>query len=113
MGHRVKSHRRAIAPSPDTYAGTIELGALSEELVERGELIFQFNRAELVTDRGHKLAVAGGSTAIVEGKDRESSPGQKLVEESGGTLPVLEPAIGDELRGGAAVDVYDQWDLAG
>ena len=50
-------------------------GVLSEELVERGELIFQFNCAELVANRGHKLAVAAGSTAIVEGKDRESSPG--------------------------------------
>ena len=75
MGHCVKSHGCAIAPAPNAYAVAIELGILSEELIEGGELVFQFDPAKLMADRSHELAVAAGRAAIVDGEDRESSLG--------------------------------------
>src|SRR5271169_2662138 len=113
MGHRVQRHRRAIAPAPYAYTAAIKLGILHEELIERGELVLQLNRAKLMADGGHELAVAPGSASIIEGKDREPALGQNLMEESGGADIFLNPAIGDELRSRTAVDVYDQRDLAG
>src|SRR5580692_9085640 len=108
MGHCVESHRSAIAPSPNAHAVAIELGILSEELIENCELVFEFNPAELMTDCGHKLAVAAGGAAIVYGENRESSLGHQLMEKTVGSGPVLDPAVGHGLRGRAAVDVYDQ-----
>ena len=54
------------------------------------------------------LRSRAGRTAIVDGKDRESSLGQNFMEESGGTGPVLDPAVSDQLPGRASVDIYDQ-----
>ena len=108
VGHGVQGHGCAIAPAPNAHAAAIELRVLREELVEGGELVFQFDRAKLMTDGGHEFAIARGCAAIVHGENGESSLGQNLMKEPGRSGPVFNPAISDKLRGGAAVDIHDQ-----
>ena len=80
MRHGIERHRAAVRPSPDRHAVFIELRVLREKLIERGELIFQLDGAELVANRGLELAVAARSPAIVDRKDGETFARQDLIE---------------------------------
>src|SRR5579863_1163464 len=113
VSQRVERHGCAIAPAPDANAGAIELRILREKLIECGELIFQFDPTELMADGSHKFAVARWRATIIDSEDRESALRHKLMEQPGGTDPILNPHISDQLRGWPAVNIYDQRNLAG
>ena len=103
--HGIERHGAAIGPSPDRHAVFIELRILREKLIERGKLIFQLDRAELVANRGLEFAVAARSPAIVNGKNREAFARQDFIERT-------RRSFQDHLRRRSAVNINDQRNLA-
>src|SRR5260370_12098935 len=82
-------HRAAIRPSPDRGASAVELRNLRVQLVERRELVFQFDRARLEAGRGGKFLTAIRGSAIIDRENRESFVRQKMVEEGRGSTPCI------------------------
>src|SRR6202035_5953686 len=80
VSHGVERHRPAIRPPPDRHTALVELRVLREKLIERSELILQFNRAELMPDRRLELSVAPRRSAIVDRKNCESLPRKDLIK---------------------------------
>ncbi len=82
MREGIQRHGAAVPPSPDRYAAAVELGILREQLIERGELVFQFDRAELVPDGDLKFAVAIGRAAIIHAENRITILRQQLMKQA-------------------------------
>ena len=99
---------RTVRPSPDGDAIFVELGILGEQLAEGGELVAEFDRAELVPDRGTEFPVAVGRAAVIDREDRESFLQKDLMEEAGRPFP----GVTHQLCGGSPVDVDDHGDFS-
>ena len=80
-------------------------GYCAKELIERCELIFQLDRAELMSDRGLKFAVAARGSAIVDGENRETLPRQNFIKR-------IRRFFQHGLRRRSAVDIHDQRNFA-
>lgn len=80
MHHGVQSHRSAIAPSPYSHAVAIELRIAVKQLIERGQLVAEFDSAVLVADGSLKFPVASRSASVVHGKNRKAFLRQQFVK---------------------------------
>ena len=85
----------------------VELRKLRVQLVERRELVFQFDSAELQADRGRKFLAAIRGSAIVDRENREAFVRQNLVEERRRSTP----GILHRLPRRTAIDVHDERNL--
>ena len=108
MCHGINRHRAAVRPAPNRHAVPIQLRILRKKLIQRGELILQFDRAKLMPDRSLELTIAPRRPAVVDGKDGETFSDQNLIEEFARAAPALK----HHLPGRATVYVHDQRDLA-
>src|ERR1700704_6410781 len=103
MGECVKTHGTAIRPSPHRHTSGIKLWILRLQLVQCGELIFQFDPAELPTQRGGEFLAAIRGSPIIYRKNSEAFSQQHLVEEHSSSTP----GFLDRLAGWPAVDIHD------
>jgi hypothetical protein len=67
----------------------IELRILREKLIQRGKLIFQFDRAKLVANRRLEFAVASRRAAIVHRENREAFARQNLIKRIVGSFNTI------------------------
>src|SRR5581483_12470360 len=76
----IQRHRSAIAPATDACARLVEHRILTQQLIKRGQLVFQFDSPVLVPERCLELLTTVRSTTVVHRKDRHSMLCQEFVE---------------------------------
>ena len=94
-------HEAAKAPALDTHAILVHIGQRLEEL-DALHLVGHLDLAEVTVGAALKLEATVVGTTVVEGEDHIAL----LRKEHEVEVGAGQPAVGDELRVGTAIDVY-------
>src|SRR6185312_928160 len=87
--HRVAGHEAAIAPSPPAETIAVELRETIQCLIERSELVVEFDFPKLVPQRSRELLTAKAHTAVIDTKHRDAVMRKNLIEEEARRSPVV------------------------
>ena len=104
MRHRIESERAAPTPSPPAQPLGVELRIFCQHLVERGHLVAELYRAEVVICGLGKVPSPPAHAAVVYVQHRIAVLRQHLIEEECPGAPL----VGDRPGAGAAVWIQNQ-----